>query len=88
MTGHVLFDATNEAAMIAAHIHHDGNPPQVAAMGSDATQRTFATWLSNCLRRDPRQRLSVSELRRALKEVRMSLEGQAWPLIVPGDAAF
>jgi hypothetical protein len=88
MTGHVLFDATNEAAMIAAHIHHDGNPPQVAAMNNDPKQRTFASWLSSCLRRDPRQRLSVTELRRALSEVRLSLQDEAWPLTIAGDHAF
>lgn len=88
MTGQVLFDAQSETAMIAGHISHDGEPPPVAALKSEPQLAPFAEWLSHCLRQDPRQRASVSELRQTLKNVRRSMDGQVWPLPVTGDSPF
>jgi serine/threonine protein kinase len=88
MTGQVLFDAPTEMAMIAAHIGHDGEPFGVSALARDPELRPFAAFLGRCLRQDPRQRASVPELRRELREVSASLGERAWPLQVPSDAPF
>jgi hypothetical protein len=79
MTGRVLFEAPSEMAMIAAHISHDGAPPAVQVLARGATN-VYAQWLVSCLRQDPRQRASVSELRKLLPQVALSLSGLSWPL--------
>jgi hypothetical protein len=80
MVGRALFEAPSEMAMIAAHISHDGAPPPIAQLGAKSALRPFADWLARCLRQDPRQRASVSELRVGLRQVALSLSGLNWPL--------
>jgi serine/threonine protein kinase len=80
MLGRALFEASSEMAMIAAHISHDGEPPLVQQLSAKTTTRPFAEWLMRCLRQDPRQRGSVTELRQGLRQVGLALSGLSWPL--------
>jgi hypothetical protein len=80
LTGRTLFEAPSEAAMIAAHLVHDGEPPPVRDLASDERGASVARLLRSCLRHDPRDRATAPALRRQLRGVAGALRGFGWPL--------
>jgi hypothetical protein len=80
LTGRVLFDADNETAQIAAHITHDGLPPMLRGLGENRKLSSFVELLFATLRRDPRNRPTVSRLREDLRRLTPDLARLRWPL--------
>jgi serine/threonine protein kinase len=80
LTAELLFDAADEVSLLSLHISHDGWPPKLAAFARDPALAQVCVVLAACLRRDPRQRPSVTETRAALQSVAPALTRLAWPL--------
>jgi eukaryotic-like serine/threonine-protein kinase len=66
VTGRPLFHAHTEAQLLALHCAHDGARRELAEL-QDARVVRLADWMTLCLRAEPSQRGSASELRAALK---------------------
>jgi len=79
-TGKTLFDADGEAAMIAQHVAHDGNPEPVRALLDRAETRELGALIARCLRRDPRARITVRQARQFLASLSLGAENASWPL--------
>ncbi|MFT3769793.1 MAG: serine/threonine-protein kinase [Minicystis sp.] len=82
LTGQTLFDAPNEVALISQHLTHDGLPAGVKKLADRGITAGLASVLRRCLRRDPRQRGTVVEIREELRAVAAALGGKSWPVPV------
>lgn len=80
LTGQALFDASSEVGIISLQISHDGIPPGVAALGASPAMAPLAAVLTKALRRDPRQRCTIQELRSGLTTIGIDLHNHSWPL--------
>jgi len=80
LVGEPLFDDGEEMALVSAHLAHDGWPPRLAELSRDEQVRDLCVLLAACLRRDPRARPTVGELRAARVQVARKLERAPWPL--------
>lgn len=80
LTGQVLFDAPNEVAQIALHAMSDGAPPRMELLSRSSAHAPVAEVLRRALRRDPRARCTVRELRAGLRSALAPLADKAWPL--------
>jgi serine/threonine protein kinase len=81
LTGRTLFAGTSEVALLTAHLSHDGLPDALAGLARiDAPCSRLVDALSSALRRDPRERLGIRDLRAALANSARELAGRAWPL--------
>lgn len=67
ITGLPLFHGANEARIAAEHLRHDGVPQGVAELAREPRTAVLANWLTSALRRDPRDRASVTVLRQGLR---------------------
>jgi serine/threonine protein kinase len=82
LTAQTLFDGEDEMKILASHVEHDGWPPRLAPIGRDPHFADLGVFLAACLRRDPRQRPTVKQARRALAPVAAKYAGDVWPLAV------
>lgn len=80
LTGKILYDAPNEVAQITQHIAHDGSPPLVQELALVPKAKPLAELLAATMRRDPRMRPSVKEVRTRLKEIGASIGSAPWPI--------
>jgi hypothetical protein len=80
LTGQTLFDAPNEVALIAQHLTHDGLPAGVKKIAERPVTAALGAVLRRCLRRDPRQRATVTEIRDELRAVGKALGAKSWPV--------
>ena len=80
LTGRTLFDEHNEMALIALHCTHDGRPPGVLALHKHERLRPFASLVESAIKKDPRQRSTIGDMRAGIAGLRQSLEGLPWPL--------
>jgi len=80
MTRRPLFSAANEIAMVSSHVGHDGAPAGIPELARGPSLRPLAELLSRCLRRDPRARTSIPEIRAGLAKLAPTLASQSWPL--------
>jgi eukaryotic-like serine/threonine-protein kinase len=81
LTAELLFQAGDETALISSHVTHDGWPPKLVALREKLGEPgTISIVLAACLRRDPRARPNVAELRAALREATPALRKAPWPL--------
>jgi eukaryotic-like serine/threonine-protein kinase len=87
LTGQLLFDATEETALITQHISHDGWPEALAQFAEISGLKTLAVILAACLRRDPRQRPGAEAVAAELDRFRASLprDMPEWPLPLHGQ---
>lgn len=77
----LLFRAEDETTLISQHLSHDGWPPKLVALRDQLGERAaISIVLAACLRRDPRARPTLSELRSALHQAASTLSGASWPL--------
>jgi serine/threonine protein kinase len=83
LTGKVLFDAANETEQISRHVMHDGLPPLLRDLGEDRKLAPLVEVLFATLRRDPRNRPTVSRLRKELRGLGPDLSRLRWPLGAP-----
>jgi hypothetical protein len=80
LTGKYIIDGKDEAAVIGQHVEHDGWPRRLAEFARVDGARELAMLLARCLRRDPKIRPPVREVRRALALPAHDLESRPWPL--------
>jgi hypothetical protein len=59
---------------------HDGLPPRLKALGENRKLAALVEVLFASLRRDPRQRATVTRLRADLRRVTRDLAPLKWPL--------
>lgn len=77
LTGRTLFDGGNEIAIVSKHLVHDGHPPELDHL---AHVRPLVELLEHTLRRDPRQRWSIGQVRSALQAIAKVAGQFPWPL--------
>jgi hypothetical protein len=80
LTSKYVIDGRDETAVIAQHVEHDGWPRRLAEFSRVDGTRELAMLLARCMRRDPKIRPSVREVRRALALPAHDLESRPWPL--------
>ncbi len=85
LMGEVLFDADQQVALVSSHLVHDGGPPKLSRLAARSGFERVAGLASHCLRRDPRNRPTVEQVRRGLAELAPALEGLPWPAIPPSS---
>jgi eukaryotic-like serine/threonine-protein kinase len=81
LAGDPLFEAEDETTLMAHHVAHDGWPPRLAQLAKNPQLRDLTVVLAACLRRDPRARPRVDEVRAALAATGVTLAATAWPLV-------
>jgi serine/threonine protein kinase len=81
LTSHLLFDGDSEMQLIAQHMAHDGLPPRLRALAADPRTAGLSELLFAALRRNPRDRISVGELKQCLERIAAKLESGPWPLV-------
>jgi len=80
LTGKYIIDGKDETAVISQHVEHDGWPRRLAEFARVDGARELGMLLARCLRRDPKIRPSVREVRRALALPAHDLDSRPWPL--------
>lgn len=78
--GMPLMEGDTALAVVTNHLAHDGQPPRLRALAEQPALASLAMLLGGGLRRDARQRTTISELGRGLAELAPRLEGLGWPL--------
>jgi len=79
-TGKTLFDDHGEAEMITQHIAHDGDPESVRALLECAETRDLGALIAHCLRRDPRDRITIRQARQFLANLTLGVDNRNWPV--------
>jgi hypothetical protein len=79
-TGETLFDGAGEAAMITQHVSHDGNPEAVKTLLERPETRELGALITRCLRRDPKDRITIRQARQFLMNLSLSVDNQRWPV--------
>ncbi len=80
LTCSLLFDAEDETAIMSAHIGHDGWPDKLAHLAHLPESAELSRLLAACLRRDPKNRPTVGQARRALAKLTPKLSEASFPL--------
>jgi hypothetical protein len=78
-----LFDAEDETSILSAHVAHDGWPDKLARLAHLAESAEVARLLAACLRREPKNRPTASQARRALRDLTPKLASVSFPLGAP-----
>jgi hypothetical protein len=85
LTFELLFDAEDETSILSAHIGHDGWPDKLAHLAHIPESADVARLLAACLRRDPKNRPTASQARRALRDLTPKLANVSFPLGAPSS---
>lgn len=80
LTGRVMFDGPNEMAQVSAHLGHDGWPPALAEFSKKLGDTELGELFFHMLRRDPRLRPSIGEVRHRFWRLGPRLASRSWPL--------
>ena len=86
LTFELLFDAEDETSILSAHIGHDGWPEKLARLAHIPESADVARLMAACLRRDPKNRPTASQARRALRDLTPKLTGVSFPLGAPSSS--
>ena len=81
LAGRDLFPAGDEMATISAHITHDGRPPRLHELAAAGAPHQLIELLERALRKNPRDRLCMADMRTGLAALAAPLSGHAWPLM-------
>ncbi|MGD8861019.1 MAG: serine/threonine-protein kinase [Myxococcales bacterium] len=82
LTGNTLFDGSSELAIINSHLTHDGYPERLLALRKNPRLTAVSDLIANGLRQDPRERITIDEMRKGLRELAPALSQLSWPLRV------
>lgn len=82
LTTRTLFGGMTDAALISAHLTHDGNPAPLRKLAEIRPLAPLAAFFAACLRQNPSQRASATALRRELAARAPDLARFPWPLEV------
>jgi len=85
LTFELLFDAEDETSILSAHIGHDGWPDNLARLAHIPESADVARLLAACLRRDPKNRPTAAQARRALRDLTPRLSTVSFPLGAPSS---
>jgi serine/threonine protein kinase len=77
LTGQTLFDGNTEVAIVSKHLVHDGHPAELDRL---SYVRPLVELLEHTLRRDPRQRWDVKQVRSAMRAIGNVAGRFSWPL--------
>jgi hypothetical protein len=81
LTTRTLFGGMTDAALISAHLTHDGAPPPIKKLvEARGPAAKVAAFLTSCLRQNPSLRATVTDLRRELHARAQELARLPWPL--------
>ncbi len=80
VTTRTLFGGMTDAALISAHLTHDGVPPPVRRLAENRASASLAAFLVCCLRQNPSQRATVTELRAELRARAPEMARLPWPI--------
>jgi len=80
LTGRTLFDGESLPALIGNHLTHDGRPPRLQSLDTDARLVELAEILIAGLSPDPRARPSIGDMGEALRSFSPSIESRVWPV--------
>ena len=80
LTGRTLFDGESLPALISSHLTHDGRPPRLQALYTDAHLVELAEILIAGLSPDPRARPSITDMGEALRHFAPNIEDRVWPV--------
>jgi eukaryotic-like serine/threonine-protein kinase len=83
LTFELLFDAEDETSIMSAHIAHDGWPDKLARLAHISDSAEVSRLLAACLRREPKNRPTAAQARRALRELTPKLSKAGFPLGAP-----
>ncbi|HTA21599.1 MAG TPA: protein kinase, partial [Polyangia bacterium] len=78
--GRPLFAADTLPALIGCHFEHDGNPAGLAGLQANDALAPLAQILGAGLAPNPRGRATIVEIRDALRDLKPTFRGAAWPL--------
>ena len=79
LVGEELFPGVNYLSILTKHLSHDGAPQRLEKLRGSFELEQLADLLSAALRRDPRDRCTISEFRQRLAKI--DLSRYPWPLI-------
>ncbi len=79
-TGKPLFDGVTEAELLGRHLTHDGDPEPVRALLDQPETRDLGALIARCLRRDPKDRITMRQARQFLAELSLGAENVEWPV--------
>jgi hypothetical protein len=79
-TGKPLFDAVSEAELLGQHMAHDGDPEAVRALLDQAETHDLGALIARCLRRDPKDRITIRQTRQFLADLSLGEENAEWPV--------
>lgn len=85
LTAKTLFDGTAVGELQKAHILHDGDPEPLMELADDPAKTALVTLVGSMLRRDPRDRIGMTEVRAGLASLAGKLSPYTWPLSLEGD---
>jgi hypothetical protein len=82
-TGTTLFDGDAENVTIHEHLTHDGEPAPIRSLLERPETHQLGTLIAHCIRRDPRDRITVRQARQMLASLSMRDERNPhWPVRV------
>jgi hypothetical protein len=79
-SGRTMFHYADATSLLAAHLAHDGWPAPLLALRQRPATGALAEVLASALRRDFRQRISVSALGAELTRLSPTLASLPWPI--------
>jgi hypothetical protein len=86
LTGEVLFSAPDEMSLVTKHVSHDGWLAELAALGELRGLARLSRVIASCIRHDPANRPSATELRDKLTAALLPLSDLPWPLRIAPQA--
>ncbi|MEZ4314412.1 MAG: serine/threonine-protein kinase [Polyangiaceae bacterium] len=81
LTSRTLFGGMSDAALISAHLTHDGTPPPVKKLADDRRFSPLAAFFTSALRQNPSQRATATAMRHTLATLAPDLTRAPWPLL-------
>jgi len=81
LTGKQLFEGSHVLALMASHFEHDGKPEGVQRLCDNPKTAAIGEWLASSLRRSPKDRATIEQLRASLAKLAPSIAEQPWPIV-------
>lgn len=80
LTSRTLFDGSVVGELQKAHILHDGDPEPLIDLANRTELTPLVQLLTRMLRRDPRDRVSITTVRTELMHISHPMGSMSWPL--------
>jgi len=80
LTGNELFEGPTQMAVMTNHLRYDGDCPALQTLDRNEDLAPLARAIRAAVRRDPRQRAPLGEVRDMLRAAAHPLRGAPWPV--------